>query len=52
MMLEFIRIYRQWVVATSEGVDLKENTPKHIVDIFNKIKSEKEKERNKGIIVD
>ena len=51
-MLEFLRIYKQWVVFTDDGIALKENTPKHIVDLFNDIKREYEEKRKQGIFID
>ena len=51
-MLEFLRIYHQWVNTTESGIALKENTPKHIVDKFNEIKREYEEKRKQGIFID
>lgn len=51
-MLEFLRIYKQWIIFSDDGIALKESTPKHIVDLFNDIRQEQEENRKKGIFID
>ena len=51
-MFRFLYEYGEWVDKSKKGIVLKEDTPQHIVDLFNEIKTEQEKKRKKGIIVD
>jgi hypothetical protein len=51
-MFGFLYEYGIWVDKTQKGIVLKEDTPRHIVELFDKIKAEQEEKRKQGIIID
>lgn len=51
-MLDFYRIYWKWLRFSNSGIVLKENTPQHIVDLYEKESAEIEKAKANGIIID